>query len=122
VSEGKTAGQLAFEAYVIAAQSAIDEEVPPWGVLGDRAVDGWEAAAAAGAAPARERTAELLGEVNELRERQDKLADELQKAEATIADYRDALCAMQAERDRARDGTGHLAERITRLAIPETEG
>jgi len=59
---GETPGQLAYEAFRAARMEAAynPEDF-------DRVHAGaWEAAAAAGAAPAHERTAELLAEVNEL--------------------------------------------------------
>jgi hypothetical protein len=68
---GTTPGQAA---YVVVAQRD-DSLWLPWPELSDEGRAVWEAAAAAGAASAHERTAELLGEVNELREEIDRLAD-----------------------------------------------
>lgn len=113
MSEGKTDGQLAFETYV-----EIVTGLPGnWELEEPEDREAWEAAAAAGAAPAHERTADLLGEVNELRER-------LAVAERFVKTWAPALgfpCDVADPPAAATYGTGHLAERITRLAIPDEE-
>jgi hypothetical protein len=61
---GKTDGQLAYEAFYTAFGGTVPDW-PPIGMEGGR--EAWEAAAAAGADSARERMAELVSEVGELR-------------------------------------------------------
>lgn len=67
MSEGKTDGQLAYEAFY----GSFPSGYLSWDGIGDELRAAWEAAAVAGAASAHERTAELLGEVNGLRGQRD---------------------------------------------------
>jgi len=62
MSEEKTDGQLAYEAH----RDALGGN-RPWSDVRDPEREVWETTAAAGADRARERTAELLTEVSELR-------------------------------------------------------
>ena len=66
---GKTDGQLAYEATLPFIGADLDGPPWRWEDLPPHHRESWEAGVAAGAAPAHERTAELLTEVNELRRR-----------------------------------------------------
>ena len=82
----KTPGQRAYEAY----RDELGGD-RPWSDVRQPERDTWEAAAAAGAAPAHARTAELAGELNAVRADRDRLYRLLAEAvDPTAQDYDNA--------------------------------
>jgi len=116
MSEEKTGGQIAYEAFY----SSFPGSYLPWDAPGVGDVhDAWETAAAAGAAPAHERTAELLTEVNELRARIAELERLLAEAvDPTAQDYDNAAEIMRL-RDALAEAAGHVepVDQNSELAI-----
>jgi len=128
MSEEKTDGQLAYEAmHASREQRDTESRHIPWEQLDESMArdfgalrrEDMEAAAAAGAAPAHERTAELLTEVNELRKRNAELERLLAEAvDPTAQDYDNAAEIMRL-RDALAEAAGHVepVDQNSELAI-----
>ena len=119
MSEEKTGGQIAYEAFY----SSFPGSYLSWDAPGVGDVhDAWEAAAAAGAGAAHERTAELLTEVNDLRRHLGGLLTILLEGDEDDETVRGRAIdhvqrMLAAEPAVAGSGTGHLAA-LAVLACP----